>query len=82
MIGRWAGLQNFVGNFAGAVSPWLTGYLIDRTGQFYWPFFITAAVAWIGALAWTLIVGRVEEVNWEPGPAMSSGQNRPLAEQA
>lgn len=65
MIGRWAGVQNFVGNFAGAVSPWLTGYLIDRTGQFYWGFFITAAVAWLGALAWTLVVGRVEEVRWE-----------------
>ena len=64
MVGRWTGLQNFVGNFAGAVAPTLTGFLLDRTGQFYWPFFITAGVAWIGALAWTLVIGPIEQVNW------------------
>lgn len=65
MVGRWTGLQNFVGNFAGPIAPALTGYLLDRTGQFYWPFFITAGVAWMGALAWTLLVGPIEEVKWE-----------------
>lgn len=64
MIGRWAGLQNFVGNFAGWVSPTLTGILIDRTGHFEWAFFITAGMAGIGALAWTLVVGPVVEVDW------------------
>jgi MFS transporter, ACS family, D-galactonate transporter len=64
MVGRWVGMQNFVGNFAGAVAPALTGYLLDRTGLFYWPFFITAGVAAVGALAWTLIIGPIEEVNW------------------
>ena len=62
--GRWTGVQNFIGNFAGWVAPWLTGFLLDRTGRFYWPFFITAAVAWVGALSWGLIVGPVEPVDW------------------
>jgi len=62
--GRWTGVQNFIGNFAGWVAPWLTGLLLDRTGRFYWPFFITAAVAWMGALFWGLVVGPVEPVNW------------------
>lgn len=65
MVGRWTGLQNFVGNLAGAAAPWLTGYLLDRTGQFYWPFFITAGVTWIGAIAWTFVIGRVEQVDWK-----------------
>jgi MFS transporter, ACS family, D-galactonate transporter len=65
MVGRWVGLQNFVGNFAGAVAPMLTGYILDRTGLFYWPFFITAGVAWVGAIVWTFVVGRIEEVTWE-----------------
>jgi MFS family permease len=65
MVGRWTGLQNFVGNFAGAVAPALTGFLIDRTGQFYWPFFITAGVAWIGTIAWTLVIGPIEQVDWD-----------------
>jgi MFS family permease len=62
--GRWTGVQNFIGNLAGWVSPALTGFLVDRTGRFYAPFFITAAVAWIGALSWGAGVGRVEQVNW------------------
>jgi ACS family D-galactonate transporter-like MFS transporter len=64
MVGRWVGVQNFAGNLAGAVAPALTGFLLDRTGSFYWPFFITAAVAWIGALAWYFVVGPLEEVDW------------------
>lgn len=73
MVGRWTGLQNFIGNIGGAAAPWLTGYLLDRTGLFDWPFFITAAVAWMGALSWTLLVGPIKEVNWEkPSPAISA----------
>jgi ACS family D-galactonate transporter-like MFS transporter len=64
MVGRWVGVQNFVGNLAGAVAPALTGFLLGRTGSFYWPFFITAVVAWIGALAWYFVVGPLEEVDW------------------
>jgi ACS family D-galactonate transporter-like MFS transporter len=63
--GRWTGVQNFIGNFAGWVAPTLTGFLLDRTGRFYWPFFITAGVAWVGAFSWGLVVGRVEPVDWE-----------------
>lgn len=65
MVGRWTGVQNFVGNLAGAVAPMLTGFLLDKTGHFYWPFFIAAAIVWIGALSWIFLVGPVEEVNWE-----------------
>jgi MFS family permease len=65
MVGRWTGVQNFVGNFAGAVAPKLTGVLLDRTGHFYWPFFVATAVVWLGALSWILVVGPVEQVDWE-----------------
>lgn len=81
MVGRWTGLQNFVGNLAGPVAPALTGYLLDRTGLFYWPFFITAGVAWMGALAWTLVVGPIEEVNWENvSRKISAVSSHPTAE--
>ena len=63
--GRWMGMQNFVANLAGAVAPALTGFLVDRTGLFYWPFLITAAVAWIGALQWLFVVGEVAPVEWK-----------------
>jgi MFS transporter, ACS family, D-galactonate transporter len=65
MVGRWTGMQNFVGNFAGAVAPALTGYLLDKTGLFDWPFFITAGVALLGTFAWVFVVGPIEEVKWQ-----------------
>jgi MFS family permease len=63
--GRWTGVQNFVGNFGGAFAPWITGYLLNRTGRFYWPFLIAALVSWIGALSWVFAVGPIEPVDWE-----------------
>lgn len=65
MVGRWVGVQNFVGNVAGAWAPVLTGYLLGRTGSYYWPFFITAMVAWIGGIGWYFVVGPLEEVDWQ-----------------
>jgi MFS transporter, ACS family, D-galactonate transporter len=63
--GRWTGVQNFVGNFAGAFAPAITGYLLGRTGHFYWPFVIAAVISWIGALSWVFAVGPIEPVDWQ-----------------
>ncbi|MGC2449928.1 MAG: MFS transporter [Candidatus Sulfotelmatobacter sp.] len=64
MAGRWTGVQNFIGNLGGSGAPVLTGYLLGRTGQFYWPLGIAAVIAGLGALSWVLVVGRVEEMEW------------------
>jgi MFS transporter, ACS family, D-galactonate transporter len=81
MVGRWVGVQNFAGNLAGAVAPALTGLLLDRTGSFHWPFFITAVVAWIGGLSWWFVVGPLDEVDWEKtlGPARFHMPTSPAA---
>lgn len=63
--GKWTGLQNFVGNFAGIVSPALTGFVVDRTGHFFWAFAVTAGVLLGGAVSWAFVVGSVEPVQWE-----------------
>jgi MFS transporter, ACS family, D-galactonate transporter len=63
--GRWAGSQNFIGNLSGAVAPALTGILVDRTGNFLWPFLIAGAVAWSGAAVWTFLLGPIEPVVWK-----------------
>jgi MFS family permease len=67
------GAQNFVANLTGAVAPALTGFLVDRTGRFYWPFLITSVITWVGALQWGLVVGPVEVV-WkrEMKPSISA----------
>jgi MFS transporter, ACS family, D-galactonate transporter len=62
--GRWTGLQNFVGNFAGIVAPALTGIVLDRTGNFFWPFAITAVMCLLGAASWIFLIGPVKQVVW------------------
>jgi ACS family D-galactonate transporter-like MFS transporter len=62
--GRWTGVQNFVGNLSGPLAPALTGLVLGRTGQFFWPFAIASAIALLGALSWVFVVGRVEPVVW------------------
>ena len=72
MVGRWIGVQNFIGNLGGAVAPALTGFLLDRTHSFSWPFLITAVVAWIGGVSWWFVVGRLDEVDWEKSRPITS----------
>ncbi len=62
--GKWMGVQNGLGNIAGIVAPLLTGWVVDRTGQFAWPFAITGAVSLLGIVGWGLIVPRVAPVAW------------------
>lgn len=62
--GRWTGLQNFVGNFAGIIAPALTGFVLDRTGNFFWPFAITGVMCLLGAASWIFLIGPVKQVAW------------------
>jgi len=62
--GRWTGFQNFIGNLAGVVAPALTGFVVGRTGHFYWAFAILLAVTIMGTLSWVYLVGPVEQVAW------------------
>jgi MFS family permease len=63
-VGRWCGVQLFIANLSGVVAPALTGFLLDRTGNFYWPFLITSAMVCAGALSWLFVVGPVEPIAW------------------
>jgi MFS family permease len=63
-VGRWCGLQLFVGNSSGVVAPAVAGFLLDRTGHFFWPFLIVSLCLWLGALTWIFIVGPIEPVDW------------------
>jgi len=62
--GRWTGFQNFTGNLAGVVAPSLTGFVLQRTGHFYWAFVILVAVTFSGAACWIFLVGPVQQVSW------------------
>ncbi len=63
--GKWSGLQNCFGNFAGVIAPALTGFVVSRTGQFSLAFVSVAIVVAIGACSYVFIVRRVEPIRWE-----------------
>jgi ACS family D-galactonate transporter-like MFS transporter len=72
-VGRWCGLQLFVGNSSGVVAPAVTGFLLDRTGHFFWPFLIVSLILWVGGLVWIFVVGPIEPVEWErSAPALAA----------
>ena len=62
--GRWTGLQNFCGNLSGVVAPILTGWVVQKTGQFYWAFVVTTSFLVLGTICFTVIVTRVEPEVW------------------
>jgi MFS family permease len=63
--GKWTGVQNFIGNLAGVVAPWLTGVVLDKTGEFFWAFVLAAAVELVGAVMFIFVVGPVEPCEWK-----------------
>jgi MFS family permease len=65
--GKWIGLQNAIANIAGVIAPIVTGFVVDRTGQFASAFLIAGAVSVTGAVGWGLIVRRIEPVRWRQG---------------
>ncbi len=65
--GRWVGVQNLSGNLSGVVAPAVTGFVVDRTGEFYWAFVLVGVVALLGSLVWLFWVGPIEPVQWEIG---------------
>ena len=62
--GRWAAAQNVCGQMAGIVAPIVTGFLVQRTGNFAWAFAVSAAVPLAGMLAWGVVLRRVEPLSW------------------
>lgn len=64
--GRWSGMQNCVGNFAGVVGPWVTGVIIRQTGHFAYAFGVVGIILTLGALSYLFVIGRIEEIAWRP----------------
>jgi MFS family permease len=70
--GKWTGLQNCFANLAGVVAPVLTGFVVERTGRFFWAFAAAAVVALAGSLVYILVLGPVTPVKWR-GVRASAG---------
>jgi MFS family permease len=66
--GQWMGVQNLIGNLSGVLAPLVTGFVVDRTGEFFWAFAIAAAVALIGSFAFGVLIPSIEPVIWPEPP--------------
>ena len=62
--GRWVGIQNACGTFAGVIAPWLTGRLVDETHHFTSAFVIAALVSIAGLVGWVWMVPRLAPLDW------------------
>jgi len=63
--GRWVGIQNSVGNLPGVVAPWLTGFIIDATGEFTLAFLVAAAMSLLGLIGWLAMLPPLAELDWQ-----------------
>jgi len=56
LVGTVSGIQNFGGNVAGIIAPWLTGAIAHRTGSFAAAFVLCGFILVGGALAYWLLM--------------------------
>jgi MFS family permease len=69
--GRWMGIQNMGGNFAGILAPIATGVIAGATGSFTGAFVLAAALSVVGVACWSLALGRIAPLVWKnPLPAL------------
>jgi MFS family permease len=73
VTGRWTGLQNSISNLAGVVVAPLTGFIVDRTGQFWWAFVVAAFITLLGGASWVFLTGPLKQVRWRADVLVGKG---------
>jgi len=58
--GKWTGIQNFIGNLGGVLSPIVAGLIVQNTGSFFLAFAAAAGILVLGAVSYLLLVPIVE----------------------
>ncbi len=62
LIGLTGGLFNFVTNLAGIITPVVIGITFEASGTFVGPLIYIAAVALLGAFAYSVIIGDIHRL--------------------
>lgn len=62
--GKWTGLENCLGNFAGVAAPWATGSILAKTHSFTLAFALSCAVLLVGIAGYWFVIGDATRVRW------------------
>lgn len=62
--GKWTGIQNCLGNFAGIAAPWITGSILSATGSFPLAFAVSCAFLLVSITGYWFVIGRTTRVRW------------------
>ncbi len=75
VAGKWTGVENCAGNFAGVVAAYITGQVLSITHVFFYAFAIACAVLLFGAWGFWFVIGKTQRVQWNfevPAPPASA----------
>jgi MFS family permease len=62
--GKWTGIQNCLGNFAGIAAPWITGSILNQTGSFPLAFAVSCGFLLVAIFGYWFVIGRTTRVSW------------------
>jgi MFS family permease len=69
-------IQNFGGYIGGALAPMLTGFIVQRTGNFSRALLLNAAITFVAAILYLLLVRH--PIRIEPTKPSNAAENLPL----
>jgi len=62
--GKWTGFQNGFGNLAGVAAPWVTGWVVQESGNFFLAFVVAAGMALTAAGLYVFGVGSIKQADF------------------
>lgn len=62
--GKWTGIENCLGNFAGVIASYVTGVVLAKTHQFFFAFAIACGMLLFGAWGFWFLIGKTRRVHW------------------
>lgn len=60
--GKWTGLQNCIGNFAGVLGPTVSGFALQVTHSFFAAFAIAAGFLLMAVVSYWLVIGKPNQI--------------------
>lgn len=62
--GKWTGFQNCLGNFAGVIAPYVSGFTFETMHSFLPAFAIACAILILGVCGYWFVIGTPRPVCW------------------